>query len=234
MKKIAAVVGLAAGALAVAALAGVGLPEQAHGDAGVTRTITVTGNGVVKAKPDRAGFSFGVDSRAATAAEASAENARSMRRLIAALKAAGVTEEHLQTQQVSVWPQTDGDGRVTGYTANGSISAETSIAEAGPVVDAATTAGANTVSGPSLTLSDSNAHEAQALKNAVADARRKAEALADASNASLGQVVKVVEGSAFQPVPMYDRAAVAKDAGAPIEPGTVDTTASVTVTFSMA
>ena len=234
MKKIATIAGLAAGGLALAALAGVGLPEKAHGDAGITRTITVTGEGTVKAKPDRAGFSFGVDSRAATAQEASADNARAMRRLIAALKAAGVADERIQTQQVSVWPQTDGDGKVTGYTANGSVSAETSIADAGSVVDAATTAGANTVSGPSLTLSDSNAQEAQALKNAVADARRKANALADASKASLGEVVKVVEGSAAQPVPMFERAAVAKDAGAPIEPGTVDTTASVTVTFSMA
>ncbi len=234
MKKIAAIAGLAAGALVLAALAGVGLPEKAHGDAGITRTITVTGEGTVKAKPDRAGFSFGVDSRAATASEASAENARAMRRLIAALKAAGIDDEHIQTQQVSVWPQTDGDGKVTGYTANGSVSAETTIADAGAVVDAATGAGANTVSGPSLTLSDSNAQEAQALKNAVADARRKAVALADASNANLGEVVKIVEGAAVQPIPMFERAAAAKDAGTPIEPGTVDTTASVTVTFSMA
>jgi hypothetical protein len=233
MKKIAAIAGLAVGALVLAALAGVGLPESAHGDAGITRTITVTGEGTVKAKPDRAGFSFGVDSRAGTASEASAENARAMRRLIAALKAAGISDEHIQTQQVSVWPQTGEDGQVTGYTASGSVSAETSIADAGEVVDAATNAGANTVSGPSLTLADSDAQEAQALKNAVADARRKAEALADASKASLGQVVKIVEGGAVEPVPMYERAAVAKDAGAPIEPGTVDTSASVTVTFQI-
>jgi uncharacterized protein YggE len=234
MKKIAAIAGLAAGALAVAALAGVGLPERAHGDTGITRTITVNGNGTVKAKPDRAGFSFGVDSRAATARAASADNARSMRRLIDALKAAGIAEEDLQTQQVSIWPQTDGDGHVTGFTASGSVSAETSIADAGSVVDAATEAGANSVSGPSLTLSDSHALEARALKQAVADARRKAEALADASSATLGDVVKVVEGGAAEPMPLFETAARAKDAGTPIEPGTVDTNASVTVTFAMA
>jgi hypothetical protein len=233
MKKILAVAGLAAGALAVAALAGVGLPEQAHGDAGITRTITVTGNGVVKAKPDRAGFSFGVESRAATARQASADNARAMRRLIDALKAAGVAEDDIQTQQVSVWPQTDGDGHIDGFTATGSVSAETSIAEAGALVDAATEAGANSVAGPSLTLSDSHALEARALKQAVADARRKAEALADASNANLSQVVKVVEGVGAEPMPLYDTAVRAEKAGAPIEPGTVDTTASVTVTFQM-
>jgi uncharacterized protein YggE len=233
MKKIAAIAGLAAGALVIAALVGVGLPESAHGDAGITRTITVNGDGTVKAKPDRAGFSFGVDSRAATAQAASAENARAMRTLIAALKAAGVAEKDIQTQQVSVWPQTDGDNKITGYTASGSVSAETAIADAGEIVDAATNAGANNVSGPSLTLADSDAQQAQALKSAVADARRKAEALADASNANLGQVVKVVEGGSAEPVPMYERAAMAKDAAAPIEPGTVDTTASVTVTFQM-
>src|SRR5689334_16164781 len=192
MKKIAAIAGLAAGALVLAALVGVGLPESAHGDAGITRTITVNGEGTVKAKPDRAGFSFGVDSRAATAQAASADNARAMRTLIAALKAAGGAEKDIQTQQVSAWPQTDGDNKITGYTASGSASAETASADAGETVDAATNAGAKSVAAPSLTLADSDAQQAQALKSAVADARRKAEALADASNANLGQVVKVV------------------------------------------
>jgi uncharacterized protein YggE len=45
--------------------------------------------------------------------------------------------------------------------------------------------------------------------------------------------VKVVEGvGAGEPIP-YARAELAKDAATPIEPGTVDTTAALTVTFAM-
>jgi uncharacterized protein YggE len=232
MRKILVIAGLAAGALAVAALAGVGLPEQAHGEAGVVRTITVNGAGTVKARPDRAQFSFGVESRAATARAASAENAAAMRRLIDALKDAGVSADHLQTEQVSVWPASDSDGHVTGYTAAGSVRVETTIDEAGPTVDAATAAGVTSVSGPSLTRSESHVLEEQALERALDDARRKAKALAGAAGAQLGEVVKVVEGGAFEPIP-YERAALAKDAATPIEPGTVDTTAALTVTFAM-
>src|SRR5215468_4114323 len=116
---------VAVAGLTAVALAGVGLPTAAHGDAGIARTVTVNGTGTVKVTPDRAGFSFGVDSRAATAQEASADNARAMQRLIAALKDAGIADDNIQTDQVSLWPSTDSDGRVTGYTASGSVSVET-------------------------------------------------------------------------------------------------------------
>src|SRR4051794_18821476 len=122
MKKPIVITAVAAAGLAAVAFAGVGLPSAAHGDAGITRTITVNGTGTVKVTPDRAGFSFGVDSRAATAREASADNAGAMQRLIAALKGAGIAADNIQTDQVSVWPSTDGDGKVTGYTATGSVS----------------------------------------------------------------------------------------------------------------
>ena len=233
MKKILVIAGVAAGALVAAALAGVGLPEQAHGDAGITRTITVNGSGTVKAEPNRAQLSFGVESRAATARGASTANAAAMRRLIDALKAAGIQGDHLQTEQVTVWPATDSDGRVTGYTATGSVRVETAIDTAGPTVDAATAAGATSVSGPTLTLSESHALEEQALERALDDARRKAKALAGAAGAQLGEVVKVVEGASYEPMPYAERAALAKDVATPIEPGTVDTTAALTVTFAL-
>jgi uncharacterized protein len=158
-----------------------------------------------------------------------------MQRLIGALKDAGVASDDLQTEQVTVWPASDSDGHLNGYTATGSVRVETAIDKAGPTVDAATAAGATSVSGPSLTRSESHALEEQALERALEDARRKAKALAGAAGAQLGQVVKIVEGGAIEPIPYartLDTAAV-KEAATPIEPGTVDTTAAVTVTFAM-
>lgn len=232
MKKLIIIAAVAAVGLAAVALAGVGIPTAAHGDAGITRTITVNGNGTVKVRPDRAGFSFGIDSRAATARGASADNAQAMQKLIAALKDAGIADANIQTDQVSVWPSTDGDGKVTGYTATGSVSVETSVNGAGAIVDVASGAGATNVSGPNLTVGDTDAYEAEALHRALADAKRKAAAIADAAGGSVGQVVKVVEGGAAEPMPMaFD--ATAKRAETPVEPGTVDTTAALTVTFAL-
>ena len=70
---------------------------------------------------------------------------------------------------------------IIGYAASTTISAKTTIAKAGAVVDAAVEAGANGVSGPSLSRSDEDALYRDALKNAVADAKDKAEALAAAA-----------------------------------------------------
>lgn len=233
MKKLIAIAAVAAAGVTAVALAGVGLPTAAHGDAGITRTITVNGTGTVKVKPDRAQFSFGVDSRAATAREASADNAQAMQKLIAALKDAGIADANMQTDQVSVWPQTDSDGTVTGYTATGSVSVETSVARAGAIVDVASGAGATNVSGPSLTIGDTDAYEVEALHGALADAKRKAAAVADAAGGSVGQVVKVVEGGAESPMPMAFDSVRAAKAETPVEPGTVDTTAALTVTFAL-
>ncbi len=232
-RKLIVIAAVAVAGLAAVAFAGVGLPTAAHGDAGITRTITVNGTGAVKVAPDRAGFSFGVDSRAASAQEASADNARAMQRLIAALKGAGIAEDNIQTDQVSLWPATDSDGKVTGYTASGSVSVETSVNRAGAIVDVASGAGATNVSGPNLTVGDTDANEAEALHRALADAKRKAAAVADAAGGSVGAVVKVVEGGAAgPPYPMAFDSASAK-AGTPVEPGTVDTTAALTVTFAL-
>jgi uncharacterized protein YggE len=216
---------------AVVAFAGVARPDSARGDTTQTDSVTTNGHGVITAVPDEATVSAGVRTDDATAAAALAANATKMNAVIAALKAAGGDE--LQTQQVSLYPTTDQQGKVTGYTAQNTVSAKAKIAGAGALVDAAVGAGANTVDGPSLTLSDQDALYRDALKKAVQDARAKALALADAGGFGVGPVSTVVEQSAtgrpeFSPV-----ALAAKDASTPIEPGTADVTADVTVSFTI-
>src|SRR5689334_10995056 len=100
---------------AVAAVAGVGRPAPASGAAAPAQpsVVTTTGHGSVTAVPDQAVVTAGVNTRAATAAAALSENADEMQKVIAALKAAGGTD--VQTQEVSLYPQTDEQGSVTGY-----------------------------------------------------------------------------------------------------------------------
>ncbi len=120
-----------------------------------------------------------------------------------------------------------------GFTAQNSVSATVrNVARAGAVIDAAVAAGANQVSGPSLTHANPAALYRQALRAAVAEARLSAQALAAASNLTLGAVTAVVEGGSA-PMPLFAASKAADEAGStPIEPGQQEVTASVSVTFA--
>lgn len=229
MRRLLTLAAAAAALVAVAAFAGVGRPEAARGDVASPDTVTTTGHGVVTVVPDEASVSAGVHTQAESAAAALAQNAKLMSSVIAALKAAGGSD--LQTQQVSLYPQTNDQNQVTGYVADNSVSAEAKIAGAGALIDAAVAAGANNVSGPTLDVSDRDARYRDALGKAVADARAKAAALAGAGGFGVGPVSSVTEQTAAAPAPVYEAAAAGKSVATPIEPGTQDVTADVTVTF---
>jgi uncharacterized protein len=236
MKRLVPIAAAAALLGIVVALAGVGRPGAAHGSPAPTgRGITVTGTGTTVAVPDEASFSFGVESTGATARAAQAANAERMAGVAAALKGAGVAGRDLQTTDVSVMPDWSNDGsRVEGFRAHASVQAKVRrIARAGAVVDAAVAAGATETSGPSLGRADRAAQYRTALRDAVADARAKAQALAAEADVQLGPVVRVEEG-APTPQPIYESAALAAGRETPIEPGTQETQATVTVTFSLA
>jgi uncharacterized protein YggE len=221
------VIVVAVAAVAIAVLAGVGRPEAARGDSATPDTVTTVGHGVVTLVPDQATVTAGVHTQAATAADALAQNSTLMNKVIAAMKAAN--GDDLQTQQVSLSPQTDQNGDVKGYTADDSVSATAAIADAGGLIDAAVAAGANTVSGPTLGVKDQDAAYRQALGKAVDDARAKAQALGQAGGFGVGPVSSVTEQSQDQPMPFQ---ALAKGADStPVEAGTQDITADVSVTF---
>jgi uncharacterized protein YggE len=219
---------------AVVALAGVGRPESAGSAEKPAAGITVTGTGTVKTVPDEALFSLGVQSEGQTAREALAANSQRMNRVIAAVKSAGVAKADIQTQDVSISPSYEDKGRVTGYSARNSVSVRIrNLAKAGAVLDAATNAGANEVYGPTLDRSDREELQEKALRSAVADARSKAEALADAADVQLGEVTGISEAGGPQPYFDYGVRAMAAESSVPIEPGKQDVQANVMVTFAI-
>lgn len=229
---------LALGVAGALALLGPGLFDQASAGPAATaatasaRSLTVTGSGGATAVPNRAAFSFGVTSQGKTAAGAMNANNAEMKKVIAALKAAGVATKDIQTSSVSLSPRYSGNGEdIVGYTAQNSVNATINgISRAGAVIDAAVSAGANQVYGPSFTRSGEAALYGRALRSAVANARAKAQTLARAAGVKLGPVRSVVESSSG-PVPITEK--VAADAGAPIEGGTQTIQASVTVEFAV-
>lgn len=198
------------------------------------RTITVNGTGIVTSVPDQADFTFGVSTNGGSASAALSANSRKMTKVIAALKAQGIASADIQTAQISITPNTNQNGTtVINYTATNSVTARTkSIAKSGKIIDDAVGAGANLVGGPSLTPSGQQALSRQALKAAVADARARALVIASAAHVKLGRVLSVSEAGNG---PITTSPIAAKSfASTPVEAGTVETEAEVTVTFSIA
>jgi len=219
--------------VAAAAVAGVARPEGARAVEGQSQTgdsITVSGNGSVSAVPTTAVFSFGVDSRAATAKASLAANSREMRLVIAAVKEAG--GKNVTTQSVNLSQAFGPDGAPNGFAASNVVTATAGLDRVGGLIDAAVEAGANQVNGPSLGVADVEKLYRQALEAAVADARESAQVLARAAGRSLGKVTAIVEGGGSFPTPLTEKSAVS-DAGAPIEAGTRETTATISVTFAL-
>ena len=230
------IIALVAAAAAVVAFAGVGRPESAGGAEKAGGEIKVTGKGTITSVPDQASFTIGVQTQGSSAHAALAANSEQMQRVIAAVEAAGVEKSDIKTQDVSVSANYEDKGRIAGYSARNSVLVTVrNLSKAGPILDAASNAGANEVYGPTLSRSDEDELQAKALRSAVENARNKAEALADAAGVRLGTVTSMTEGFAGGPQPYYESAVMMKaSAGAPIEPGTQDSQAIVTVTFAIA
>jgi uncharacterized protein len=221
--------------LFVAALAGIGQPEVAESASDEPREgITVTGVGRVSTVPNEAEFSLGVTTEGQTARAALTENAERMRRLIEALKLAGVAARDIQTRDVSVGSDYDADGRSGRFVASNTVSVLIrDLDTAGAVLDAATRAGANNVYGPSLTRSNRDGLERRALEDAVANARKRAEALAAAAGVDLGAVIAMSESPQMVGPELAYRAADSAASSVPIEKGTQEIQATVSVTFAI-
>ncbi len=203
--------------------------------------ITVQGVGKVTLTPDLATISVGIQSQAPTARAAQSAASAAMTRIIAAAKKAGVAEVDMASQWVSLQPQyaysSNGTTppKVTGYQANQALAIKVrKIDTTGAVIDAAVGAGATQVSGISFSVADPTAATAQARTAAMADARKRASALAQAAGVSLGSLLMVTEVSAPAPVPYAaGELKAAADVATPVQVGTTDLEVDVTATFAI-
>jgi uncharacterized protein YggE len=234
----------AAAAFAVLAAAAVPPAAQAQTQGQVMLAegtlLTVNADGKSEARPDMATINLGVTTEGQTAAAALAENARRMTALTQALRRAGVAERDIQTSNVSVYPQqqyVEGQQpRITGYQANNSVTAKVRrIDNTGRVIDAAVAAGGNTVNGVSFSHADPDAQLDISRRDAIAEARRRAELYANALGMRVNRIVSVSEGGGYAPpIPVAVERFAAQDAAAtPISPGEVETRVSVNVTFEL-
>jgi len=209
-------------------------PNIANGTStSLAHSITVSGTGEIKAVPDEAFVSAGVQTRAQTAQEAQSTNNTQMQAVINAVKAMGIPDSDIQTSGVSLYPVYGTNQTLEGYQARNTISITVEkIDQAGQVLDAVVKAGANETAGIQFGLKNQTALRNKALAAAVADARSKADALAAAAGVKITSVEAVSETSVNVPV-LVSRASVAAAASqaVPVEPGQLTVSAQVTVAY---
>ncbi len=234
-------VGALAGVLAAALVAPSLQPVRAA-DAGAEpqHTISVSGTGIIKARPDVADMSIGVAVTRDRAGDASIEAANQMAAVIDALLAAGIAQDDIQTTQLSLDPVYDYDrspAKLTGYQATNIVSATIrDLAKVGAIVDAAVDAGANSVGGISFRVDDSAALTVQARDAAMANAKATADQLAAAAGVEITGVISIAEVVSQPPMPMYfaeDSAVAGRGATTPVLPGNVDVSVQVSVVYSI-
>lgn len=212
--------------------------------AGIQGTLlSVSAEGTSEARPDMATINLGVTTEGQTAQAALQENARRMTALTQALRRAGIAERDIQTSNVSVYPQQQYRENlpplITGYQANNTVTAKVrNVNNVGRVIDAAVGAGGNTINGVSFSHADPDAQLDLARRDAIAEARRRAELYASALNMRVVRIVAVQEGGGYSPpMPMamerYAADAVAAPPPTPVAPGEIETRVSVSVTFEL-
>lgn len=204
----------------------------------IKRTISVTGVGRAAAAADILLLDLAVETQAATASEALAANNKQTMAVLSALKDQGIQERDIQTTQLSINPvfarqdlDDTGPPEITGYQARNGMSVRLrDLQFAGAVIDAAVQAGGDAIriGGISFSFVDPSGLRVEARKRAIADARVRAQQLADGFGVGLGDVTSISE-SDFSGPRSFREFAASSFADTPISPGESEITLQITV-----
>ncbi|GAB4505745.1 MAG: SIMPL domain-containing protein [Anaerolineales bacterium] len=208
-----------------------------------TRSLTVNGTGQVYLTPDIAYIYIGVHTEHTTAAEAVATNTAETQKVIAALKEAGIEDKDIQTTNFSIWPNTqyNPEGQQIGvsYAVDNSVYVTVrNLDNLGDLLDAAISAGANSINSIQFDAADKSEALKQARDAALENARTQAQELAAAADVKLGEI---------QSISFYDTSAAPyfdtfgskgggggiESAAVPIQPGQLALTVTVSMTYEI-
>ena len=159
--------------------------------------IAVTGRGDISIVPDRAVLFATVVTNANSATVAGSENARIVAQAIERLRAAGATEKQITNGGYSLGQDYESGERrrPRGFVARNTLRIEVpQVANIGRMLDAALAGGASEIAPIQFIGPDMASARSQALRAAMLDARRDAEALADAAGGSLGKLLSITTG----------------------------------------
>lgn len=226
--------------LVTAGCLGTTTAAPAGGENASVRTVDVSATGTVTAAPDLAVVRLAVEARADSADAARDQAAADVASMREALRELGIADDAVRTTSFFVGPEYDygQDGReLVGYRAVHAFEVEAGVDEAGEVIDAAVGSGATQVQGVQFTLSAETRGELreEALAGAVSNARADAETVASASGVSLGRLHSASTANVGypRPIPYAAEASGGDGASTVVEPGPVEVTATVQVSYEI-
>ena len=206
------------------------------------RTLSVSGEGEVRAAPDQSSLSAGVTTGAATAAQALSANSRAMNAVFATLKKLGIPDKDIQTSNFSLSPQyqvckpgATCPQRIVGYQVSNNVNVTVeNMDKTGPVLDALVSSGSNQIGDIGFSIHDTSVLLKQAREAAVKDAADRAQTFAKAAGVTLGPILSIQEGGSEPPRPMYWATAMkANAAPPPVAGGELSVSANVTITWQI-
>jgi uncharacterized protein YggE len=208
--------------------------SPAVGSAGNT-TISVSASASTSTAPDTAVLRAAVVATAPDAETARRQVAENVTRTRNALDDAGVAADRIRTARFDIETVREpaDNGTQVRYRAVNEFEIEVPPERAGEIIDVAVGNGTNQIAGVTFTMSDETRRQLRqaALADAVANARSDADVIASAS----GLTVTGVESASTADVVFmpFESAAAgsAADAGTAIEPGPVEVSATVSVTY---
>lgn len=240
-------------AMAAAQLApAAGIAEMAN-----TPLIRVNIAESLRTPPDEASMTVGTQAKAPTATAAVAANKSKTEKLLATIRAAGIRERDIQTQGIQLQPDyrwdnvPNGQGRQTlvGYIASNSVQIKTrNIDSLTSLLDALTTAGADTVYGPNFGISDPSPLRKEARVRAMARGKDEATEYARNNGYTSVRLLSVEEGSSYRgsdvivtgsriisPMapPPPPPPAPERDGGGIVAPGQLETSVSLNLLYRM-
>ena len=225
--------------LATTAVAAPALAQSASADpAFAATTLNLTADGEVKAAPDEATITLGVQTKAATAGQAMTENAARMYQVMAALRRAGIADRDVQTSNINLSAEYDYQQnqppRLTGYAASNDVTITVNdLKRLGGALDAVVAAGANQINGVSFGLKDPLAAEDAARRAAVTALRAKADLYAQATGYHVARLVNLSEGGGYSPGPVRVMAMAKAPAPTPVSAGELTVRISVTGVYEL-
>lgn len=201
-------------------------------------TVAAIGEGLVKRTPDRAWLQIAAESRARNPRDAQKANSDIMTVVLKKLQDAGLKSDAIQTRGYDLQPEFDyNNGRQTlrGYVARNRVEIRVDeLSRVGELLELAVTSGATSVGSIRFDLKDMAGAEREALRLAVEDARRRADAAAAGAGVKVERVVRIEEHRADvspPPRPMMTMGMASERAAGepPIAAGELEVRARVTL-----
>ncbi len=159
--------------------------------------ISVTGEAVVNVVPDKVLLTFGVETWDKDIEQAKRMNTDIQKRARAAFGKIGIREKDIQTDQLTIEPRWDDNPRreFIGYFVRTTLEVTAATPpQAEELIPAALDAGVNYVHGMEFQNTEFKKHRERARELALKAAREKAEKMASALGASIGEPLLINEG----------------------------------------